>query len=436
MMNDDVIQMEMPWPIHHRKHLPMYKDISLLEFIELYDNGKTGRIRIPDHQRGDCWPQDRRKAWIEDIRTMSLAPGMFVCYQLGDDGTWWLNDGQQRLLATLHYYHNHEAYHDNIDTARERLRNCRQGLVVSNCETIEQAMIEFAKYQQITPMTRYESGAGSIKSDKMHKTIWERRIDQLNDIVWNAQARLTKRQNRDEATIAGRKRLHDNYRHHMALFLNYINEELKTYDVTTHAPYTPNEIIDGLYLEKKFINKLNAMGALEFDQVLKRFERFIDNTTSLLADAWKDCISSGDVRFDKQDNPIETLLVQMFRFALDIAIWAKVHNRKSKRLLAFYRDILSESKGKNNFLNARTNTTAISWREDSGAAKIREIAHHLESDFFDVDDPKRLVRNTSQIHKGNDLSHINDFSNNGEGDVIIEPTSINRSRGANPIEES
>jgi hypothetical protein len=61
------------------------------------------------------------------------------------------------------------------------------------------------------------------------------------------------------------------------------------------------------------------------------------------------------------------------------------------------------------------------------------VCEIIGSDFYGG----KATRKARTMHRrpGYDISHVQPFVTHGEGEVFIEPASINRARGAQPVED-
>ena len=86
----------------------------------LVDKYKRGLIIVPYHQRDKAWDREKKTNWIKRIKDLQPRPiGAIATYQLnnGHSTPTYLNDGLQRITASLEYFENSEMYGDNKEIA-------------------------------------------------------------------------------------------------------------------------------------------------------------------------------------------------------------------------------------------------------------------------------------------------------------------------------
>ena len=82
---------------------PIYSNIekSIEELLELR---KDRALRVPKHQRGYCWDEDRKCQFIDTIRRGLPIP--CVCLYEDERRVLWIEDGQQRLTTIQKFFDN------------------------------------------------------------------------------------------------------------------------------------------------------------------------------------------------------------------------------------------------------------------------------------------------------------------------------------------
>lgn len=344
-----ITQQQTPPQMTPRQGFLMHQGASSTPMIELVQDYQSGRLQIPPHQRGSVWTIDKVVSWVETMYFACTAGGYtqqigtFVSYQIIGDGSYWLNDGWQRLQATMRFLKEAETPNESVIIHRADPR-VREYLTTAdplypNVQAIDkaweiiryylvtrqhvhyedhvQALYWFQKLQEGTPLTNYEYCKGVLMYLQPH-TNWE---GWLTANLHVPMSRVTKllpiKTSTKQAKVANEIVL----RHNLALLYMWISEQK-----TLERPYSDvaKTVID-LEASRQRTMVEQVLGRLLIDlgftlveeDVVKNLLPFLQTETLVIRETWQTTM-----HYLGRDQESEIGFV-LFRWLLLVAIWRK-----------------------------------------------------------------------------------------------------------------
>lgn len=392
---------------------------------DLVNDLNRGVLNVPSHQRKFVWKDEQIRGWVNRIRSKRRPVGAVVTYQImGEQGAHrYINDGSQRIRATEMFLLDSIKY-GACDKERAELiaRKVRMPVQHRIYETREDALEDFQLLNIGTSLTPLEFCHGILSYMSGYEAIWKPIFERIHRVVATSSIVLAgKDTTSDESDRLGQ---HKHKRHNYSLFVRFSSGRTDQFDFKKIGTAS----IDRASVENKTVVEwllrllCEGKGIKAIQQDIEAFSRFVERETATVEDIWR------NVRRE----PGLMLSPTVFRWILDCAIWKRNNEISNAVWESFVSALLTHCQG---------NTTVVAADKPdvsetlglSQMGKIKKICEIIGSDFYDS--KVKPLRKTRTVHRrpGYDISHIEPFSLNGEGDVIIEPASRNRARGAKPI---
>jgi hypothetical protein len=399
---------------------------EMVSLFELVADFKDGEIRKPSHQRDKVWDQDKKDDWIERIKSKKLgAPiGVIVTYQLdnGKPSPVWLNDGYQRISATLEYLADPARYYDSKNVAIKIIKATRIPKQHRHYKNHDDALKDFQNINKGTSLTPYEYYHGILAYMSNHDEIWGDFITSIHKSIQKYEQSFVKTRGGRRTT---RETQHVYFRDNYALFYRLATDEKRLSNYTVGERkikrQDQNSIIE--YKLRSFLEKTNPDNA---QKILNKLNILIKNETSLIRDVWVNKLKE-----DINTSPNNSL----YRWLLHCAVWKKNNSIPNHIWEDFLEKTLYYSDGTTSFPQVidGKKTTRGTAASTGSLAYLRKIAAIVESDILEYyDNPPRRKKPKKNL-PGTDESHQMPFVYHGEGETIPEPASRNRARGKNPI---
>lgn len=395
------------------------------EVISLYEMANRYRRDTwlkPLHQREVVWDKNKRKDWINRIKRGPRPSGTIVTYQIIDNGTIspiYINDGFQRINATVEYLETPSVYGDSIELAEQYIQAFSYLHQHRHYPNHDVAMEEFQGLNLGTALTPYEFCKGII--EYMPSSIaWNSKISELHDLIPLNQSGIV-----SGRTALNREEQHKYYRHDYSLFHRYIqgSEELADYSIT-ESRVKREDVINKKVIEWKLRILLEDKTPDQGEELLTSLKRLIERETALVKDIW----------FNKLDMEFGFGISKtLYRWIIDCAIWKKHKQIPQSEWEEFLILLLRVSRGKSQISEIEGAELNRKYTLNLGKlSSLKGICEIIGSDLYKYKKEKRqpvLIN----LQPGYDESHYDEFKNNGNGETFPEPAGRNRARGAKPV---
>lgn len=406
---------------------------SLIPLSQLVRQYQSGTLRKPDHQRdASAWDAKKQESYIRRIQNGKDSIGCFLTYQLTEDnehaigdGAIYLNDGLQRLSAVMHFYNSPEDFNTTKDDALEVLDNYQVTRQHRHYKNHMEAMVDFQAINQGTVLDAYEFGVGHLMYANNWTTIWKEEFDNWHVELSREFGRLSKipkkRQRRGEKI----KRLHD-----YGLLMRFVTQDgaISSFkDITSNKP---NPIIfkANQSVFQRMANWINTTPASEIRLALKASANAIIADINTIQEAYiRHPFPKGTKKQDGKDViPFASALA-----LLEIGMYCRATNRTTSDFMEFIDKFMRAYDGKYT-LAKDGKYQHLRW---SLLFQLRNVCEVIGSTLYmgssSTKSRKKIGR---ELVRGYDNSHVNPYSTHGDGPTFPELASINRARGAKPVE--
>lgn len=389
---------------------------------DLVDRFDRDVLRLPDHQRGKVWNDKKKKEYILRLKNReNPPPGSFETYQLKSGSPIYLNDGGNRIRTASMYLNNPELYDDVREIAEKVLRAQRVAVNHSHYDSHAQAHTDFilvnagtfpTPYDQCKGLLTYMEGDDNNAKYELLTTIHSHIREKSILIISKVPKPGTK--------------THAKYlRHDYALLHRFISNDK---NLTGYRPST--SIIDYDDIRKRNVIEWKLREYLEDNDIntievdINKFKNVITNETEIIIQTWKKVRLNEDI----------SIVGSNYRFLLDVSIWRRHNNVNTNIWIEFASTLLHHTQGGSTAFDKEDIRKKVSL-ELGNLSRLPSLCKIIGFNFDDFFNNQRVPNKLSKyIRSGQDISHTDPVSMFGEGDVIIEPSSINRARGAKPIE--
>lgn len=404
---------------------------SLAEMVAQYEDKE---IQKPDHQRfGDAWSEEKRAAYIQRIQQGQMSIGCFVTYQIeGGDGIIYLNDGLQRLTAACDYNEDPAKYGDTPEAAKKNLRRYEVTQQHRIYKNHLQAMEDFQAINQGTTLTSFQFGFGHLVYSERWATKWKEVFEkwhQKMDAVFCSFSTIPT--SGYQISPHDVKRMHD-----YSLLLRLANNNSSTDGYPDVGSKRPNPEIfrKGKSVFQQMSKLLNSRSASDVESLMKETLNAVTLDAGLIGNAYKSTPFPNGGSKSPGDCVPWTLGLSL----LEYGIFARVTNRYLKPWQQFIDDLMSHYDGSRWIVNGQQQRHI---RIDM-IRHIKTMCDLIGSDFYEsgIDKsvltsvPEKRQKQKRSLKPGWDASHVKPFAKHGNGPVFPEPSSINRSRGAQDVD--
>ena len=384
-------------------------DRPILYLSQMFNDNK---LLKPEFQRSESvWDEAKKRQWMESILNHQ-AIGVIVTYQLNGSGPIFLADGLQRITATREFMNNPSNFGFEFGSEQATAYCMAFAIPVQHrhYKTHREAMYAFQNLNKGTALTPYEFHKGELVLNSTAGKIVHEKIPRIVDAITMPYLTARKYNRNTQSRL-----IRDNY----ALFYQYVSgyKGLSFWkvghlqDTGKSIEHHVREYID----ENRFsINKLNKM--------MEDFRRFLASEVSFL-----DTVISETGQKGKAFSPAA------LRNLLHTAIWRKNTGAPRKHFESFIRALMEIWKPFGSFTAKIDIPDSEPIRSASFATdnifQTRDLCDAMKIPLFKLSRRRSMKKATI----GNDVSHVKPFSLCGDGDVIIEPSGVNRARGAAEI---
>lgn len=305
--------------------------ISLWDLVERW---KTGRLVPAPHQRTFTWTQEKVNEWAKTIIEASSGDyaerptGFMVTYQVPFEDTTFLNDGLQRLTATLRFLEDCRKYKLTPEQAAQLLINFDMPVQHRHYRSHERAMIQFQRINFGTSLTNAEFCAGFLGQLEESDTNWQPTLQDMQAWMYDTlrDFPLPQRLMKMETWSLFK-------RHDYVLFYLYLSRSKKLGGDFSPLGIQGVRLIDaekGRTIEQVLRRQLEIYG---ISRVLDEFDSYksvINDELTIIKDVWD--------TFPHQ--PHHKLTTSLVRYLLTIALWRKNNKVPAEAWKAFLSKLL------------------------------------------------------------------------------------------------
>ncbi len=387
--------------------------------LDIVRDLESGIIRVPQFQREFVWPMSKREQFVKRLLDGRKPIGVIATYELaGDsDGIVFLNDGYQRLSTLRQLLHEPSQYGLSVGQSESLLRAFNFSVQHRVYASHDEAAEDYKDINQGTPLTALEFYKADLANVKDYDSVWRGRIDRLHDSIERCAIAICAKP-QSERSVAHRYRRHD-----LSIFYRFASGET---GVTHHGVNAKQasavERQRKTYIEHKFSQWIQTHGVDAFDAKLKNLISIVENETAIIEAEYRKV----------QSNPGIRIGVVLYRWLLDVSVWRRNNKLDTELWLDFVRRFMQHTGGTQAFPGT-TKKNAVIVIGDLGRLKL--ICQEIGSLMYEGEQARRAKR-PSNAQPGYDVSHVLPFSVFGEGPAVMEPASINRARGAKPMDFS
>lgn len=394
--------------------------IYVTKLADFYAGFEREEFIIPDFQRAFIWDDNDIQLWSKTIHENGIIPD-FLLGRYNTSEQWWICDGRQRLEATWHILATPEKYGFSGREAASK--------AISRCPIAVHQVVFESRHEAYTWFVRLNSSGSVLTMAELYKGDLVNGTCQHGERVHGCALQWLipsmSRVCRDFKENRGKLRPVDSVRHRgaLALFYHFISD-YTGYTFWEHAQGTPQKTKT---VESFLAEHLMGLSGGELGKAIIRYQQFIEKWTAVFRTI-----------LDKT-YPAKTVMGDgLFRHLLFFTTWATRHGYSETRIVDMHQVLISACRELNQkaykskpddkpYIHLQSNTLTRTW------TVLREAGISLDIGTL-KQKPKRKKR--LPLIAGYDHSHLQPFSVFGEGEVITEPSIINRSRGAAPIDET
>lgn len=381
-----------------------------VQMFSIVEKLKNKEIIIPEFQRDFVWDKKKITSWGNTI-IRNRAKGVIVTYQVPPSGTTYVADGRQRIEATEKFLNNPKLYGFSFDNKQAEIyvKNFEVTIQHDHYENHWEALIDFQRMNSGSNLTPNEFYKGLLTLDPIGKIIYTR----APEIIDRYERKYFGKVNRsNEAKLV---------RNAITTFWQY-SENVKSAVIgnagTNRCAWDSNinEVIVANWIKDKSIS------TEEVEEYLSNFEQFV----SMHFKTFDEIL----IKLNSTNKYVSPLLS---RHLLNANIW----RRNTSRPVEMYRDYVMavlKLMGKMNTFSSRFILPGkdgveypITFHYDK-MSDVKQICETLDLPFWAYKKP-----NNYKVQPGCDVSHALPFSKYMDEQTVIEPSQINRSRGANSI---
>lgn len=287
---------------------------SLMTLIEQV---QKGLLKPPPHQREFVWSNEKVEAWATTLmmnaegEPASLPVGYMATYQLRETGEYFLNDGWQRLNATLRFLEGGYKKHKiTEDEARSVVWGYK--VVVSHriYDTQTEAMYWFQVMQLGSPLTPYDFCRGYLTYTP-DNTNWMPHLEDLHIFMDSVSPVL---QRSGFRAFGVKQNLYK--RHDYALFYRWLSHNkshISPHPSITLINLNLQQVQKGKMVEQLLAKELQRLGIAQVLTELRAFKAFVEQEKRVIYEVLAEVA-----------NPRASYLPPAsFRFFLSSAIWRR-----------------------------------------------------------------------------------------------------------------
>jgi hypothetical protein len=279
--------------------------VIVRKLIDIVRDWQDGVILKPHHQREKVWPSTKDEQWIERLR-QRRPKGEFLMYWIKDSDGCFLNDGLQRLLASLDYLEHPECYgNDSPEEARRLLSRWNVACDYDELDSHEDALNDFVYVNFGTELTPYEMCRGILVLMPRYIEKWSGKVEEMHTVVRASGNKVV------TTWTNARPARHKHLRHDFSLFLRSAGQvtamNMHT-GINAKRITNPQVVIDGQTVENDLRCYLEEARRGEVKEEIDLFRQRIDRIT-------------GDIHHAMAQVGVTSITEQPYRWLLDIGLW-------------------------------------------------------------------------------------------------------------------
>ena len=417
---------QMNLPMSEEQLLPSEsQNVEVVPLLYIVSEYNDGSIEKPEHQREIVWSELQKEQWIKRLKSDIQPVGVIVTYQIkGSPKRIFLNDGWQRLSTTAAYLSNPERFGDSLSDARILLKSRKIPVQHRVYSSQDEALQDFQYLNMGTSLTCYEFYRGILTYMPGYKIHWENFFKELHEFILPIGRSILASKSINLLENADRKIRHKGYRDDYALFLRFMSKENGNLDYERVGQATPSlkEMQDQTVIEWQLRNALQDISPTEALDLLRALKKKTAHETKHIGNVVPEILEKN-----------ATITITLYRWLLHVSIWKTFHNIQTPEWDKFLRKILYYSGGGTTLVHPddpRQKTVIASGK----VSDLTRICLYIGSQMYTG---KKIRKNGSKPYPGEgiDRSHKVPFSSHGDGETFLEPSGLNRSRGAKPVED-
>lgn len=386
---------------------------------EMVSDLRGGRLHIPFHQREFVWPQEKQEGFVDRLISGVLPVGVIVTYQVSNsiDLRVYINDGNQRLNTLLRLVLQPEKFGLTFDFVEELLRAVQMPVQHRIYDSHAQAFDDYQGLNWGTPLTPYEFHKGALTTLADYETVWKPLVTQVHQVMMAYEGSIV-----SERRGRNRKQVSSVARDELATFYRFISGSAARNDLQIARTGRLKDPVFEWDLRKR----MEEIGPDKVKQEIERYQRLIERETALVRSTWHTVMGK----------PNETgVNLVTYRWLMCAAVWRKNADISVSMWAEFVEGALRGSAGRGRFdvIDDGGVAQIVAFLAYNDLTKLDDVCRHIGSDMVSHMKPKRPRRNVT-TRPGNDDSHRLPFSTHGHGETFAEPASLNRARGARPVE--
>ena len=392
--------------------------VAIYTFYDRY--AKQKNLLLPPHQklRGDVWSLSKKRKWWDDIQTKKMVCGCIVTYKLANDKreVYYINDGANRVIhSIIQFIENSKAKGLQDGEIKDLLYRCNISEQVVEYDDEQEAIDHYVAINMGSTATPHEVlHCRFVAGLHDYENVWKPIFERLDDIVNRALIYLGCKIQTDRDNVHKKKR--DN----LAMFVRFARK-----DTTRWSPRVSNNVIISDRLEEisevenKCLELFKELGTEAVSRELDAFEKHIQARTTLFHQIWHEVGNSPAMK------PNATAV----RWWISLGIYHRNNGFEHDAFRTFTSKWLKKYKGRTTMIYLAANGSETN--TNTQMSKINSIPTALRAVGMTVDEfEKKEVRKsqTDNLRVGYVHSHVNAFSESGEGETIPENATDNLHR--------
>ena len=380
----------------------------------------------PAHQREFVWERTKVQAWIDRlaIATQDWARkpvGAIVTYQINDGkpSPRFINDGSQRIMATARVLQDPASYGYTYEQVEEILRAISIPVQHRWYKNEDDALVDFQLLNMGTSLTPREMCKGILTNHPAYHDVWARLFQRVHETMQSLPGGLIRNSRNGNRELSHRFQRHD-----LSLIVRWFADGTLTDHRGVSSSKLRKEQLDA---KQTVENQLRDMCSKQSSEELRReidlLVGHIEREVALYRVVWDEV---------RQSNLGAALSATVFRWLLDISIWARKNRISRTDWETFVRDLLAFTQG-TAVVQDKNNTRTRATLALGSVGKLKTVCRIINSDLYVGKAPRK--RGQKPVLPGFDESHVDPFVTHGNGPTVIEPASRNRARGAHSIEK-
>lgn len=390
---------------------------------EVVDNYRRNLWIKPEHQRDFVWGDEKVKAWIDRlalaVQERPRKPvGVIVTYQLndGNPSPTFINDGSQRIRATLQVLQEPATFGYDIEKAEAIIRAIRIPVQHRWYADQDAALEDFQLLNMGTSLTPREMCKGILANHPQYRLGWEPLFEQLHSTMRTIGGGLV------QESGDNRRQKHKFERHDFSLIVRWLSlEVLVDYRSVAAMELRKQQIDNNEVIEADLRRVCDGYKMEDLRREIGLLVGHIQRQTALYREVWE------QVRPELGKAISPTL----FRWLMDISIWVRKAQIPTGEWELFVRALLNHTQGTSVVQDPNDMRNRVTLALGS-VGKLKSVCAIIGSPLY-AGKQHRRTRKVAAL-PGFDQSHVQPFATHGDGPTVLESAARNRARGAKPID--